>query len=94
MQFLLLLACVSSKPDTSTSDGCEAVTASCPEDGRAYWSTCESGGWLSVQQCRDDGSCFVAESGAVEMEGWIDLWAECSEGYTTIEGVICCPLES
>lgn len=80
-------------PKPSSAE-CETVEAECPADGgRSYWSTCTDGGWQSVEQCREDGSCFVADHGAEDMGGWLDLWVECSDDYTTIKGVICCPLE-
>ncbi len=81
--------------DTGLPPECEAVTAACPEDGgRAYWSTCEGGGWDSVSECFG-ATCRPAEHGEDRMEGedgdtWLDVWAVCSDGYGHIEGVICC----
>lgn len=102
MKFLLpiFLAWGSCSPEKDTSDTalppeCDFVSAACPADGgRAYWSTCDGGGWDYVNGCFG-ASCRPAEHGEIRMTGsdgetWSDIWATCDDGYGHLEGVICC----
>lgn len=102
MRFLVPILCgwsacdLAPKPlDSGLPPECEAVEAACPEDGgRSYWSTCEGGGWEEVEQCFG-AACQPAEHGEIRMHGadgdsWSDVWVVCDEGFTHIEGVICC----
>lgn len=100
----VLLPCLlgwgSCRPDKDTGDTalppeCDFVTAACPPGGeRAYWSTCDGGGWDHVEECWGS-ECRPAEHGEVRMVGadgevWSDVWATCSAGYGHLEGVIRC----
>ena len=77
-------------------EGCDTVIGACPElpGTRSLWGGCEGAAWLEEPvQCGASGCAPVVDYGVTLHpdggEGYAEPWAVCTEGYHTIEGVIC-----